>query len=76
MKTPEDLDRILLPDICLIEDVARHLKRSPSTIRRLLQLGILPGQRIAGRWVMERGQLLEALRSAPLPPSGNAGNDK
>lgn len=41
--------------------------RSPRTIRALLRAGKLPGVKIAGRWVIERGELLQFLRSRRRP---------
>lgn len=53
---------ILLPDLLVVEDLARWLRRSPAHCRRLLREGVLPGTKLSGRWYVERGALLRALR--------------
>lgn len=67
MDPPRQLDDVLLPDLILPEDLARRMGRSPRTIRALLRAGKLPGVKIAGRWVIERGELLQFLRSRRRP---------
>ncbi|MHC4136104.1 MAG: helix-turn-helix domain-containing protein [Planctomycetota bacterium] len=52
---------LLLPDLLTVEDLAGHLRLSPCTVRRLLRGRVLPGTKIAGRWIVERHALLRAL---------------
>lgn len=54
---------VALPDICRVEDLASHLQLAPSTIRRALREGRLPGRRLGRRWLVSRSALLEWLRT-------------
>lgn len=64
-----DLLGHVLPDVLVVEDLAHHLCRSPSAIRRLLRTGELPGRRIGHRWVTDRGALLRALADERQRPA-------
>ena len=49
---------ILLPDLVLVADLAKHLGLSRHVVRTLLKRGELPGRKIGGRWVVPRPALL------------------
>lgn len=52
---------IALPDLCSVEDLSRHLRRSASAIRTLLRTGDIPGKKIGRRWVIGRDHLLRVI---------------
>jgi hypothetical protein len=55
--------RLSLPDVCSADVVAEHLDLAPSTVRRALREGRLPGRRIGGRWFVARPALFAWLDS-------------
>jgi hypothetical protein len=59
----DELARHALPQLCTAADVGLALGGlQPSTVRRHLRHGRLPGRKFSGRWIVERDQLLEFLR--------------
>ncbi|MEM9194778.1 MAG: helix-turn-helix domain-containing protein [Myxococcota bacterium] len=50
-----------VPDVLVVEDLALHLRRSPSAVRTLLREGKLPGRKVGRRWVTLRRDLLDQL---------------
>lgn len=80
------LRAVALPDICQVEDLASHLRQSPSSIRAMLRKGQLPGRRVGRRWLVSRAALLAWLagpsadddvqpqRSAALGPTRLGGS--
>ena len=72
---PHDADAIralYLPEVGTVEDVARHLRLSPATVRRLIREGKLIGRKLGGRWYVTRRALLGCLESGPPPSPGHA----
>ena len=51
-----------LPEVMTVDELAVIIRRSSRTTRQLLASGTLPGLKVAGRWLVEREMLLEALR--------------
>lgn len=67
------LRSVALPDVCLVEDLADHLRASRSAIRSALRRGDLPGRRVGKRWLIARLALLESLASdADRPLTGQS----
>lgn len=60
---------IVLPEICTVEDLARHLRASNATVRALIRRGVLPGRKIGRRWIATRADVLAAV-SVELNESG------
>lgn len=59
-----------LPDVCVVEDLARFLRCSPSAVRALLRRGAIPGRKLGRRWAVNRLAFLESLRPDPPPGAG------
>lgn len=68
MSSSHAFDHLVLPDILTVEDLARYIPLSPTSIRAHLRAGRLPGRKIGRRWLIDR----EALLSYLSPPT--AGN--
>jgi excisionase family DNA binding protein len=62
---PPGAQRILLPDVATVEDLAAMLRLSAPTVRRLFRAGEIPGCKVAGRWLVERQKFLHFLRREP-----------
>ena len=60
------LRSVALPDFCTASDLAEHLGIAPSTVRRALREGHLPGRRCGRRWLVSRSALVEWL-ATPEP---------
>ena len=58
----ETVFRAALPQVLDTADLSRLLRRCPTAVRRLLRAGELPARKVAGRWLVERECLLEAIR--------------
>ena len=59
----------VLPDLCLVEDLAVRLRMSESAVRTHLRSGAIPGRKIGRRWVVDREALLRTLApGCELPP--------
>jgi hypothetical protein len=54
-------------DVIGVREAARELRVVPSRVRELLAQGALPGEKLDGRWVMRREDVL-ARRREPPPP--------
>ena len=52
---------VLLPEILDVPELARWLRCSESSARRLLREGRIPGRRIGKRWLVSREALLQVL---------------
>ncbi len=59
-----DVRQIFLPDLLVIEDLARVLRITPAGVRAALRAGRLPGRRIGKRWFVSRAALLAHLASS------------
>ena len=46
-----------LEDVLTADEVAKHLRIHPYTVRRLAREGKLPGFRIGGQWRFNRSQI-------------------
>ena len=57
----EALRSVSLPDVSTVQDLARHLRLSESTVRAHLRAGRLPGRRVGRRWFIPRQALLAFL---------------
>lgn len=62
---------IALPEVCLVEDIAQHLRRSPTAVRALIRSGRLPGLKVGRRWVLTREAVLAALSVQCQVPTGH-----
>lgn len=60
-------------DLLTVEEVSVYLRKSPSTIYRLVRHGHLPGRKVGGTWRFSRRMLEEWIRTSPiiLPPETN-----
>ena len=56
---------VMLPEVCLTEDLAAALRISLSAARALFRSGQIPGRKIGRRWVVNRGSFLDSLVSEP-----------
>ncbi len=54
---------VMLPEVCLTEDLAASLRISLSAVRALLRSGQIPGRKLGRRWVVDRSSFLNSLRS-------------
>jgi excisionase family DNA binding protein len=62
-----------LTTVLTIDDLAEYLKISKSTLYKLAQDGLLPGQKIGRHWRFHRQAVDEWLR---IEPSGGKKNQK
>jgi len=60
----DEVARANLPEICLVGDLSRVLRKSPGRVRELLKSGTLPGRKLGRTWVVRREDLLAALSPA------------
>ena len=67
------LRSISLPDVATVEDLARILRLSRSTIRGHLRAGAIPGRKIGRRWLVSRPALLRWLAEPSSYPPGRPG---
>jgi excisionase family DNA binding protein len=54
-------------DLLGVPEAAQELKVSPARVRELLAHGALPGEKLAGRWLLRRADV-HARRGDPTPP--------
>lgn len=57
-------------DIMTIDDLAKYLKISKSTLYKLAVDGKLPGQKIGKRWRFHKDAIDEWLRTMPVTKEG------
>lgn len=56
------------PEFLTAEEVAKHLRRHPVTMRLILAKGLIPGARRAGkRWLVPRAGVRAYVESLPAP---------
>ena len=63
----DEIARAALPEILLLEDLARALRLAEPEVESLLLAGTIPGTRIGGRWVVSREAFLAAIVPPPCP---------
>lgn len=56
-----DTRAILLPEICLVSDLAIALGRSEEAVRALIRRGRIPARKLGRTWVVPRAVLLRCL---------------
>jgi Helix-turn-helix domain len=57
----------MIIDLIDVQEAARELSVGPARVRELLAQGVLPGEKLSGRWVMRREDV-RARRLDPAPP--------
>jgi hypothetical protein len=60
--------QVLLPDILVVEDVARAIHAGPSRVREMLRTGLIPAKKLGRRWLVTRVELLRALTPTSVTP--------
>ena len=69
--TPEAAAKALrsvsLPDVVTVDDLACHLRLSPSAVRAALREGRIPGRRVGRRWLISRPALLASFARPARP---------
>ena len=63
----DEIARAALPEVLLLEDLARALRLPEPEVEGLLRVGTIPGTRIGGRWVVAREAFLAAIVPPPCP---------
>ena len=65
----------LLEPLLRVEDVAKRLNTSESSVRRWINKGILHGIQVGAEWRVERAELEDFIERNRRPKKGKSQND-
>jgi excisionase family DNA binding protein len=58
----------MLPDVLVVEDVARVSHASVAAVRDWIRSGLLPARKLGKRWLISRTELMRLLASPDVTP--------